>query len=232
MSESYLDGLLDELIPAEPGDSWDDVLRRSRRSRRRYVMLVTAAAVLVLAPATWAALKAFDGTPAPPPVRRAFNRINRYWAKQKFAEDFPLAEVRKAHGVLQVQTKDGPYALWVAPSTTGGTCYIGALKRDSRGGVQRDITEECLPHHEPPISTGVAATHGSFENGSITQAVLYGYVRGAETTVEVTMRDGRTMTLPVVEHFFLGAPRWPFNAVSITGRNAQGRVVARWKSTY
>lgn len=224
MSESYLDGLLDELVPAETQLRWDEVLHRARRSQRRYVMLVVAVTVLVLAPATWAAFKAFDGTAAPQPVRRAMRHFNREWAKLWL----PTAQVRKAHGVLQVKTKAGPFDLWAAPTTKGGVCYLGALERGSQLG-----TWGCEPRNGPAIDPGIAATEGSLPHGTVTQAVLYGYVKGSETTVRVTMKDGREMNLPVVEHFFLTVPRWPFFVLSITGRSADGRVTARWNwNTY
>ena len=62
MSETYLDGLLDELLTAEPQEEWSDVLRRARRARRRWMALAAVAGALVVAPAAWAAVDAFEGT--------------------------------------------------------------------------------------------------------------------------------------------------------------------------
>ena len=62
MMDAHLDQLLDELVPVEPREQWNDVLRRARRSRRRYFAVVAAVAVLVLAPAAWAAVNAFEGS--------------------------------------------------------------------------------------------------------------------------------------------------------------------------
>ena len=70
----YLDHLLEELIPAErDAGSWSDVLDRARRSRRRYTALVAVLAALVLAPAAWAAVNAFEGTPAPQVIQQNFS---------------------------------------------------------------------------------------------------------------------------------------------------------------
>lgn len=52
MIDAHLDGLLDELVPTEPREAWDDVLRRAGRhhlvpaSRRGAVVALAAAAAL------------------------------------------------------------------------------------------------------------------------------------------------------------------------------------------
>lgn len=231
MSESYLDELLDELVPTQPRDGWDDVLHRAHRTHRHHVLLVAALAMFILAPATWATVKAFEGTPAPPSVRRTFDTTMRDWARSNLTQ-FPLADLGKVHGVLKVQTKDGPYDLWAAPSKAGGTCYLGALERDERAGL-RASTMACLQGHQPPISTGIASTYGGFEDGSAKRGVFYGYVKGSATTVTLRLKGGRTRTLPVVEHFFLTAFLVPelFRVRAITARDASGTVVARWHQT-
>lgn len=54
MTDAYLDDLLDELVPTEPHEAWNDVLRRARRARRRYVVVVAAVLTLLVAPSAWA----------------------------------------------------------------------------------------------------------------------------------------------------------------------------------
>jgi hypothetical protein len=44
----------------------------------------------------------------------------------------------------------------------------------------------------------------------------------------MTLTDGTTTTLPVVEHLFLGALPHGSNVASVTGRDANGDVVATW----
>ncbi|MDX6479834.1 MAG: hypothetical protein QOG85_344 [Gaiellaceae bacterium] len=233
MSETYLDRLLDELVPAEAPEGWDDVRHRARRSQRRYVSLVVAVAVLVLAPATWAAWKAFEGTPAPRPVRHAFGNYNE-WARQ-FAKQWPQVKVRKAHGVLRVKTKDGPYALWAAPLSTGGVCYIGALERDGRPLLSRNEQANCIPKRPGPTYPALLAfadptDGGQRWDGSAKRGVLWGYAKGRETTVQVTRADGRTTTLRVVEHFFLMPLPDLAERLVLTGRDANGRVIARGRA--
>jgi hypothetical protein len=54
-------------------------------------------------------------------------------------------------------------------------------------------------------------------------------VTGSETTLHVTLEDGSTSTISVVEHLFLTALRHGSGLpASIVGRDAAGNVVATW----
>jgi hypothetical protein len=233
MSESYLDGLLDELIRVEPKAAWDDVLHRARRARRRYTAVALTVAVLVLASCSWVAVKAFEGTPAPAPVRRTFEFPSRVaaGAAKQIRKTFPQADVSKAHGVLQVQTKDGPLDLWAAPATHGETCSDVGWEADMTAKQQIAASSECSPVDQP----GPSIDPGTFEEFDHPYIVVTGVATGPVVTVKVTLSDGRSITLPVVEHFFLGAlPRSSeivtgTLAVSASGRDASGKVVASWK---
>jgi hypothetical protein len=59
--------------------------------------------------------------------------------------------------------------------------------------------------------------------------VLSGSVTGDETTLDVTLTDGSTTALPVVEHLFLAALPKGSKPASIVGRDANGDDVATWK---
>ncbi|HKU57103.1 MAG TPA: hypothetical protein VJP41_08770 [Gaiellaceae bacterium] len=231
MIDAYLDGLLDELVAAEPRERWSDVLRRARRSRRRYTAVATAVAALVLVPATWAAVDAFEGSPAPQGIQHTFiegdaaaaalNEVNIDPATG-FMWHVPTADPGKAHGVLQLATSDGPLDMWAAPTSSGdGTCWFvgwqsdiqsdGALGHGSCTGGDMTIDPE----------TWSDANHPSY-------TILVGSVTGAETTLDVTLTDGSTTTLPVVEHLFLGALPHGSKVASIVGRDAAGNLVASW----
>jgi hypothetical protein len=240
MTESHLDALLDELVPAEPREGWDDVLHRARRSQRRYVALVVAIAVLVLAPATWAAVRAFEGTPATPSVQRNFGQMNSELAQAEAAfaapgngMDIQQANVSKAHGVLQVQTSYGPLDLWAAPELGGkGRCYFLSWVRDGAkpqaygGGACTTPAAEA-----EPIDVGI-----QWEASHPALSVLVGTVGGPETTLDVKLRGRGTVTLPVVEHFALGVvpggdfPAGSFPILSYTGRDASGKVIVSEKA--
>lgn len=231
MTDAHLDGLLDELVTAEPRERWKDVAGRARRSRRRYAAIVTAVAVLLLAPATWAAVDAFEGSPAPQSVVQNFLQwdaraaaLSAARAQAGFATHVPTADASKAHGVLRLQTGDGPLDLWATPGTDGGTCYFIGWESDQSRPDGAYGFGGCVP--EAPtdgrdISWGevnLPPTHPNYW-------VLNGYVYGAASTVDVTQANGTTTTLPVVEHWFLATFDTDTKIASFTARDSAGNVV-------
>lgn len=228
MTDAYLDALLDELVTAEPREQWNDVLGRARRSRRRYVAAVAAVAVFVLAPATWAAVDAFEGTPAPPPVRIDFRSANGYWARAQMRRRASRADVSKAHGVIQVQTSDGPLDLWAAPTSVGGTCLLVGWDSDLATADGPGEGLMCAPP-TPPTSDNLTWVWTRAIPAHPTYSEVWGYAYGAAATVEVGLQDGSSLTLPVAEHVFLGAIDRDATVVSLISRDADGNVVGSWK---
>lgn len=224
MMDAHLDQLLDELVPAEPREQWNDVLHRARRSRRRFIAVVAAVGVLVLAPATWAAVNAFEGTPAPQVIQQNFSytRVTINPTTGAILDLLPAADASKAHGVLQLQTSDGPLDLWAAPEADGsGTCWFV--------GWESDVSIHALGFGSCTTSNDAAITPATYNDASHpAYTVLVGSVTGSETTLDVTLTDGSTTTLPVAEHLFLGALPHGSKLASITGRDANGNVVASW----
>lgn len=231
--DAHLEGLLDELVVAQPREQWNDVLGRARRSRRRYAAVVAAVAVFVLAPATWAAVDAFEGTPAPQSIQVTFNEWDAQAAAEEaagaqagFAKDVPRADSSKAHGVLQVQTSDGPLDMWAAPELDGtGTCWFVGWESDIHADNALGGGSCTEPGRSPiDVGWGWGANHPNY-------TVLDGSVTGDETTLDVTLTDGRTTTLPVAEHLFLAALPQGSKPASITGRDAEGNVVDTWTNS-
>jgi hypothetical protein len=222
----YLDHLLDELVPVErDAGSWSDVLNRARRSRRRYTAAVMVLAALILAPAAWAAVNAFEGTPAPQVIQQNFsyNRVTINPTTGSILDLLPAADASKAHGVLQLQTSDGPLDLWAAPETDGGgTCWF-------LGWESNISAEHAIGNGSCTTSNDTAITPETYNDASHpSYTVLVGSVTGSETTLDVTLTNGSTTTLPVAEHLFLGALPPGSQLASITGRDAAGQVVASW----
>jgi hypothetical protein len=236
MMDSYLDGLLDELVTAEPRERWNDVLGRARRARRRYLAAVATVAALVLAPAAWAITQAFEGKPAPQSIKSAFQFNNKMDARiaKALGRRQPRAIASKAHGVIQVQTEDGPLDLWAAPASGGGRCYFVGWQSDIHE-TNASGTSTCVPGtarannagssaHNLEVSWGGDYAHRNYR-------VVAGYAYGGAATVRVTMSNGTTKTLPVVEGLFLDAlhqnVHWRLRPklVSVVARNAHGRVV-------
>lgn len=226
--DAYLDGLLDELVKAEPREAWGAVLDRARRTRRRYIAVVAVVSALVLVPATWAAVNAFQGTPAPQSIVQNFVQWNAEAPNLAFVNPqtgferhVPLADATKAHGVVQLDTSDGPLDMWAAPESDGsGSCWFVAWESDIHGDTPAG-SGGCTQGDQAAIAPATVsfASHGAY-------TILDGSVTGPETTLDVTLTDGSTTTLPVVEHLFLAALPHGSNPASIVGRDANGTVVA------
>lgn len=224
--DAYLDGLLDELVPAEPQDAWNDVLHRARRTKRRYTTLAVAIAALILAPATWAAVNAFEGTPAPPEVSSNFTALNTMAdmaTQQGFSSNMPHADVSKAHGVIEIQTPAGPEDLWAAPDDQGGQCYFVDWGNDPPTQGAQYGFGGCQQSPPPASNIGWGNEHGAVHPDLTT---IWGTVYVDAATVQVALDNGSTLTLPVVEHLFLGSAPKSTKVEKVTALDADGDVVA------
>ena len=234
--DAYLDHLLDELVTVEAPEAWRDVLDRARRSRRRYAAALAAVVALVLAPAAWAIAQAFEGKPAPPSVKSFFRDSNKMSAQiaKALGRKQPKAIVSKAHGVIRLETTDGPIELWAAPASDGGTCYlVGWHSTSDKPGAENS---SCVP---PAVALAKAAHNldwgawGDYQHRNY--QVINGYAYGGATSVRVTLSNGQRKTLPVVEGLFLGALHQSIHwrqrprIAALTARNAHGHIVGYWK---
>jgi hypothetical protein len=214
---------------------WDEVLRRAGVRSRRYLVALVVVATLVLAPAAWAITQAFQGKPAPPSIKSYFQEANKFDAKiaQALGRKEPKAIVSKAHGVIQVKTADGPIDIWAAPARGGGTCDFVGWQSDlnhahAAGGGSCYPATVPLTAHNLDFGTWGDYKHRNYK-------IINGYAYGAATTVRVTLTNGHTTTLPVVEHLFLGAlhqsTHWRQRPklVSVIARNTHGHIVGYWR---
>lgn len=232
--DAYLDRLLDELVVAEGRESWQDVLDRAHRSRRRYLLAVALVAALILVPTAWGIAQAFEGTPAPPKVKadlRFGNKMSAEIAKTLGRKE-PKAIANKAHGVIQVQTADGPINLWVAPATDGGTCYLIAWQ-SGLGATSSSCVPATAPTHAGSKNKLDFGWGGDYAHRNY--SIVSGYAYGGATTLRITLSNGETKTLPVVEGLFLGAlhqsTHWRLRPkiVSAVAYNPHGQVVGEWR---
>jgi hypothetical protein len=234
--DAYLDRLLDELVATDGREAWEDVLDRARRSRRRYLVTIALVAALILAPTAWGIAQAFRGTPAPPKVKadlRFGNKMRTEIAKTLGRKE-PRAIASKAHGVIQIQTADGRINLWAAPATDGGTCYLIAW--ESGEGA---TSSGCVPATPASASAQGGPRNLDFGWGGDyahrNYNIVSGYAYGGATSVQVTLSNGTTKTVPVVEGLFLGAlhqsTHWRQRPkiISAIAHNAHGKVVGYWK---
>ena len=200
-----------------------------RRAVLGLAIAVTAFASAGVAVA--AGLGAFEGTPAPAAVTTSFTMLNRaadQATQQGFANAFPQADVSKAHGVIEIPTSAGPEDLWAAPSDQGGQCYYVDWANDP---VEQDGTVYGFggcPPASAPIDVGDVSLAGHPD-----LLTVDGSVSVDAATVQVTLHDGSTLTLPVVEHAFLGSIEKPtqtsdWQIERATALDASGNQVATW----
>jgi hypothetical protein len=203
-------------------------------------VLAAAVALGVLAGAgvaIAAGFGAFEGTPAPPEISASFSQLNQIpdqATQQGFAQRFPQADVSKAHGVIEVQTPDGPEDLWAAPNDQGGQCYFIDWANDP---PQQDGTKYGFGGCGTPTTTTKPIDPGLiWVVGHPDLMTVNGSVSVDAATVQITLQDGSTMTLPVVEHMFLGSIDKPAAQTGIgdtrieqvTALDANGNQVADW----
>jgi hypothetical protein len=160
----------------------------------------------VLVPTAYAVAQLFEGTPAPPDVSTtfaSFNRMADQLVQSGFHAKAPHADVSQAHGVIEIQTADGPEDVWAAPNDAGSVCYFVDFVDDPAGPTGKYGFSTCDdPANRPP---------GDLNWGDVWMArdpdvlTVYGQVYVDATSVTATFDDGTTQQLPVVEHLFLGS---------------------------
>jgi len=211
---------------------------RSQRSGRWRPVLVTAVAVAALAGAgvaVAAGLGAFEGTPAPPEITSALTIPKQIMAdatKQGMAQAFPQADVSHAHGVIEIQTPDGPQDLWAAPNDQGGQCFLIDYANDpvsSSGG--KPFSGGCFKDAHGDYKIVAAGPEWGIDHPDL--LTIYGRVKVDAATVKIALQDGSTLTAPVAEHFYLASipkPATPGDAKleRVTAFDATGTKVAEW----
>jgi hypothetical protein len=216
-----IEDTLQELVPPfEPrADGWSDVLRRAGRARRRYAVVAAGIAALLLVPTSLALRALFQGTPAPPAVRTVFAD---WFTRQGFASRYPQADVSQAHGVLEVQSPDGPEDLWVAPNDEGGQCWFIDWANDPPGPDGQFGFGGCYP---VPVKEAID-WGASWVPSHPTAQTLFGHVNDPATRAEIDLASGSTLHLPVVEGFFLASLAREDKVVQIRAYDASGEKVA------
>jgi hypothetical protein len=210
--------------------------RRWSARRPRLVLVVVAAALLAVPTAVAFGGKIvglFQGTPAPAEISTNFAGSNRmadtladFATRQGFALTVPHADVSKAHGVIEIETPDGPQHLWAAPSDRGGNCYFIDFADDppSPAGEKLGIGG-CDP--SPPPASNINWGQVWFRPHP-ELVTVWGSVFVDAATVRVEFEDGSTLNLPVVERLFLGSLAKGEKVGKVTAFDADGNKVAEW----
>lgn len=209
---------------------------RSPGARRQWrPALVGVAIVVALALAgvgIAAGFGAFEGTPAPPDVSTNFKQLNQFAdaAIQKgFSTKLPQTDASKAHGVVEIQTPDGPEDLWAAPNNQGGQCYLIDWANDPVGkDGSRYGFNGCEQSPPPPSNIGFGDVWVYAHPDVMT---VYGSVYAPATTVQFTLDDGSTATLPVIENLFLGSAPKGAKVEKVAAFDHAGNQVAEWSKS-
>jgi hypothetical protein len=169
----------------------------------------------------------FEGTPAPPQVSTNFTDFNRMAdmaVQQGFASRFPHVDVSKAHGVIEIQTPDGPEDMWAAPNDQGGQSFFIDFANDPPGpDGMAGFGGSDSPGQQPEEKIDYGDVWTYVHPGLLT---IYGSVNVDAATVRVTFDDGSTATLPVAEHLFLGSAAKGMKVDSVVALDAAGNQLA------
>jgi hypothetical protein len=203
-----------------------------RFPRRPRLLVAVVAAALLLVPAALAfggkIVDLFEGTPAPPSVSNSFSALNRIAdmaTQEGFASRFPHADVSKAHGVLEIQTADGPEDLWAAPSDQGGDCWFIDFVHDPPGADGQKYGHGGCDPLPPPASNINWGDVWVYPHPSL--LTVWGKVYVDAAAVQVTLADGSAKTLPVVEGLFLGSLDRDAKVTQLTAYDDAGNEVAQ-----
>jgi hypothetical protein len=207
----------------------------SRPRRQLRLVLAVAAAALVVVPTAVAfggkIVDLFEGTPAPPEVSTTFTEFNRMAdlsTRQGFAAKWPQSDVSKAHGVIEIETADGPEELWAAPSDRGGNCYFVDFANDPPSPSGKSGFGGCDPS-PPPVSSVNWGDVWTAQHPSL--MTIWGSVFVDAARVRISFDDGSTLELPIVERLFLGSSPKGAKVEKLTAFDAAGNQVAEWAAS-
>lgn len=213
-------------------ESTTDRLRPARpvKGRRRWrPALVGAAIVVVLAVAgiaIAAGFGAFEGTPAPPDVSTGFKQLNQLAGtavEKDFYLNFPQTDASKAHGVIEIQTADGPEDVWAAPGVKRGQCYLIDYANDTKSGGGVLSIDGCEQSPAPPSNLDFSDVWMHTHPDLMT---VYGSVYVPAATVKLTLDNGSIMTVPVIENLFIGSLPRGTKVNKVTAFDTAGNQVA------
>jgi hypothetical protein len=236
---------MDELLTtfrseiAEPGRATADRIyalataptKWRRHGARPRLLLGVAVAALVLVPTAVAVggklVDLFEGTPAPPDISTSFSEFNSFpdpAVRDGIAWKWPQVDVSKAHGVIEVQTPDGPEDMWAAPNDQGGQCYFIDFANDppgQHGAYGFGGCNQSAPDDGEEIVPGTVWT---YEHPDL--ETVWGTVYVDAPAVRLTFDDGSTASVPVVEHLFLASTARDIKVDTVTALDAAGRPIA------
>ena len=203
------------------------------RQRRRTLLAIFAAAVIVVPPAVafrGDLLSLIEGTPAPRSVVTTFERINlgylrlrkliiRDHLKPSF---YARIEVSKLRGVVELETPEGTVSLWEAPQTSGGECWVWNF--DLRTAHRPVTQEEC----DQPAMMGMPITSTSWLRAARLPNLVIVDARLNAARAEVEFSGGATYPMEIVAGYAVAAVSTDEQPLRIIAENARGQTLSTW----
>jgi hypothetical protein len=170
----------------------------------------------------------FEGSPPTPAIVSLYAPLAKAptsATRQEIANKLPEADLSKIHGVMEIQTADGPEDLWTAPNTAGGQCVFVDFANDAPVQDTQPGNGAC-DTATPPSSNVKLQTFWMRSHSSL--STVYGRVYVNAASVKLDLADGSSQTAPVVEGNYLASI--PSNGVinHATAYDTHGDQVADW----
>jgi hypothetical protein len=121
-------------------------------------------------------------------------------------------------------TPDGPEDLWAAPNNRGGQCYLIDWANDPIGKDGSRYGVNGCEQSPPPRSNISVSEVWVYLHPDV--MTVYGSVYVPAASVQITLDDGSSVTLPVVENLFLGSIPRGTKVDKVTAFNNAGNEVA------
>ena len=224
-------------VPARMLERQRDVLvthvagARRRRAQRRVAVaavVVVLLAALVAGPALGLGSRLaelFEGTPAPPPVQESFTgtdaMLKRFIAAG-FHDRYSRIVAEEAHGLVSLETPDGPIHLWVAPTEDGRQCSFVQMDTSASGRPLGGSTCDGLE------TRGMTLSSPWWRDSRPSVRVVHVRVYDEDIVrVDVHVTDGGVVQLPVVAGHAFGALDPSAHLDHVVGFDADGDEVDR-----
>jgi hypothetical protein len=203
-----------------------------RPGSRRQVVVATSAAVIAAVAAGAAfggvqqVLDWFQGTTPTPAVEQdyvhwnaAADARNYALAHANMAADAPTIDMSTIRGVLALQLNDGPAYLWSGNLSDGGACWLVQISGESVGGEPASGSG-CMTSTQ--LTTTSMVEEISSADGSL---LVLGRAPNA-SMASLALSNGTTVSVPVVEDYFLASLSNGESAQDLTTYDAAGNEVA------
>ncbi len=161
------------------------------------------------------------GKPAPPPI--AARLADEALAKRitPLFSNIPNVRTEDAHGVVAIETRAGPVALWTVPTRDGPVCYFVEFVRLSEREGRPHGDSRCLPHVSPTALIIWTSTKERVDGQELD--ILAGPIDAVVASVWLRSPDGDERRAAQAEGLYLVALPDERQGYELIARDAAGR---------